>query len=151
MVSSRFSIDFPRFFQSNSLDPKERTGGLHRLQHRPPDLAEKSPQGSSRSAPWLDILQTRWPTVVQWAGPLGRWNFGEMKEDFNRISTRFSHKDLYKLSLVVKRIQLCREYTGMMMIPCGRCSTLDAPGSFFVAGAVCCRHRQKSRWDLSKT
>ena len=32
----------------------------------------------------------------------------------------------------------------MMVVPCGRCSTSDASGSLFVAGAVLCRPRQKS-------
>ena len=35
-----------------------------------------------------------------------------------------------------------------MMIPCG--GTSDASGSFFVAGAVLCRPRHKSGWDLGK-
>ena len=34
------------------------------------------------------------------------------------------------------------------MIPCGRCSTSGAWGSFFVAGTVLCRPLQKRGWDL---
>ena len=39
----------------------------------------------------------------------------------------------------------------MIMIPCGKRKTSDASGSFFVAGAVLCRPRPRSGWDLGKT
>ena len=40
---------------------------------------------------------------------------------------------------------------GMMIIPCDRCSTSDASGSFFTTGAILCRPRQECGWDLVKT